>query len=78
MGKRADLNVIDFDRLRISTPHMVNDLPAGGARYLQDADGYDFTFVNGVATRRNGKDTGERPGRLARSTSAQPRSERAA
>ena len=78
MGKRADLNVIDFDRLRISTPHMVNDLPAGGARYLQDAEGYDFTFVNGVATMRDGKDTGERPGRLATSSRAQPQSTQAA
>ena len=77
MGKRADLNSIDFDCLRLSTPHMVSDLPAGGARYLQDAEGYDFTFVNGVATRRDGKDTGERPGRLATSSKA-PQSTQAA
>jgi len=70
-GKRADLNVIDLDRLRLLRPYMVNDLPAGGARYLQDAEGYDFTFVNGVATRRDGKDTGARPGRLKRSEKVQ-------
>jgi N-acyl-D-amino-acid deacylase len=70
VGKRADLNIINFDRLSISAPYMVNDLPAGGARYLQDATGYDFTIVNGVVTRRAGVDTGERPGRLVRSTKA--------
>jgi N-acyl-D-amino-acid deacylase len=69
-GKRADLNIIDFDRLRLLRPYMVNDLPAGGARYLQDAEGYDFTVVNGVITRRDGKDTGARPGRLKRSEKA--------
>ncbi len=78
LGKRADLNIIDFDRLSLLRPYMVHDLPAGGARYLQDADGYDFTLVNGVVTRRDGKDTGARPGRLARSTKTQLHSSRAA
>jgi N-acyl-D-amino-acid deacylase len=78
VGKRADLNIIDFDRLSLSAPYMVNDLPAGGARYLQDADGYDFTIVNGVVTRRGGIDTGERPGRLVRSTKADASASRAA
>jgi N-acyl-D-amino-acid deacylase len=69
-GKRADLNIIDFDNLRLLRPYMINDLPAGGARYLQDAEGYDFTIVNGVVTRRDGKDSGARPGRLKRSEKA--------
>ena len=65
-GKRADINIIDFDNLRINFPHSVKDLPAGGRRLLQSADGYVATIVNGEITRRNGKDTGARPGRLVR------------
>ena len=64
VGKRADLNVIDLGELRLLAPHAVHDLPAGGVRLLQDAVGYDATVVRGVITRRNGADTGERPGRL--------------
>ena len=63
-GMRADLNVIDLGELRLLAPHAVHDLPAGGVRLLQDAVGYDATVVRGVITRRNGADTGERPGRL--------------
>ena len=77
-GKRADLNIIDFDRLRLLRPYMVTDLPAGGARYLQDAEGYDFTLVNGVVTRRDGKDSGARPGRLKRSEKMEHRASQAA
>jgi N-acyl-D-aspartate/D-glutamate deacylase len=44
----------------------VNDLPAGGRRMLQGASGYVATIVNGLITRRDGVDTGERPGRLVR------------
>lgn len=65
-GRRADLNVIDFENLRINFPHSVADLPAGGSRLLQSADGYVATIVKGRITRRNGADTGERPGRLVR------------
>ncbi len=65
-GKRADLNVIDFDRLTLHMPRMAHDLPAGGARLLQDADGYVATVVRGEVTRRHGVDTGARPGRLLR------------
>ena len=63
-GKRADINVIDLGSLRLLAPHAVHDLPAGGVRLLQDAVGYDATVVSGVVTRRHGRDTGERPGRL--------------
>lgn len=66
VGKRADLNVIDFDNLRINAPYEVDDLPAGGRRLLQSAEGYVATIVNGAVTRRNGNDTGQRPGRLVR------------
>ncbi|MFK7895913.1 MAG: amidohydrolase family protein [Myxococcota bacterium] len=66
VGKKADLNVIDFEGLTLHAPRSVNDLPAGGARILQDASGYKATIVNGVVTRRNDQDTGARPGRLVR------------
>lgn len=65
-GKRADINVIDFDNLSIGTPHRVHDLPAGAWRLHQSASGYLATFVNGVMTRWRDSDTGERPGRLLR------------
>ena len=65
-GKQADLNVIDLDRLQLHPPRSVDDLPAGGRRILQDATGYVATIVSGVVTRRDGSDTGARPGRLVR------------
>ncbi len=66
VGKKADLNVIDFDHLQLHAPRSVDDLPAGGRRVLQDATGYVATVVSGVVTRRNDRDTGARPGRLVR------------
>ncbi|MEM9609755.1 MAG: amidohydrolase family protein, partial [Actinomycetota bacterium] len=65
-GRRADLNVIDLDGLRLESPRAVHDLPAGGVRLLQDATGYRMTVVAGEVTRREGRDTGARPGRLVR------------
>jgi N-acyl-D-aspartate/D-glutamate deacylase len=67
VGKRADINVIDFDRLSLGSLEVRRDLPAGGSRILQPASGYLATYVNGVQTRKNDKDTGARPGRLVRS-----------
>ncbi len=66
VGKKADINVIDMDALRLGVPEMVYDLPAGGRRLLQGATGYDATIVSGVVTRLGGADTGARPGRLVR------------
>ncbi len=66
VGRKADLNVIDFDGLTLHAPRSVDDLPAGGRRILQDASGYVATIVSGVVTRRNDRDTGARPGRLVR------------
>ena len=71
-GLRADLNIIDLDELAVGPPYLVRDLPAGGARLIQSAHGYKATFVRGRLTRRNGVDTGERPGRLLRSRGGQP------
>ena len=65
-GKKADLNVIDLDALRLEMPRAARDLPAGGMRLLQDAVGYVATIVSGVVTRRDDIDTGARPGRLVR------------
>ncbi len=65
-GKRADINVINYDALTLYGPKMAHDLPAGGRRLLQEATGYDYTIVAGHITRDHGKDTGERPGRLIR------------
>ncbi len=67
-GKKADVNVIDFDALRLERPGMVWDLPAGGRRLLQRAQGYEATIVSGIVTYRNGEATGALPGRLVRST----------
>jgi N-acyl-D-aspartate/D-glutamate deacylase len=66
VGLRADINVIDFDHLRLHSPWMAHDLPAGGRRLLQEAEGYDYTIVAGEVTRDHGRDTGARPGRLLR------------
>lgn len=66
VGKRADINVFDLDRLGLGKLAVHNDLPAGGSRILQPAQGYLNTFVNGVKTRENDQDTGARPGRLIR------------
>lgn len=71
-GYRADLNVIDFDRLRVHQPELLYDLPAGGRRIVQRADGYRHTFVAGVETYRDGKATGELPGQLIRGPQAAP------
>jgi N-acyl-D-aspartate/D-glutamate deacylase len=66
VGKKADVNVIDLDALSLGVPLMAYDLPAGGNRLIQGASGYDATVVSGVVTRRNGADTGARPGKLLR------------
>ncbi len=66
-GMRADLNIIDFERLQLREPRLVQDLPAGGTRLLQAAQGYVATVVAGEVTRENDTFTGARPGRLIRS-----------
>ncbi|MBW8483986.1 N-acyl-D-amino-acid deacylase family protein [Actinomadura parmotrematis] len=65
-GMRADLNLIDFDRVALRRPETARDLPAGGRRLLQRADGYLATFVAGVQTFADGEHTGALPGRLVR------------
>ena len=65
-GKRADLNLIDFDRLGFDAPRMAYDLPAGGRRLVQKGRGYVATWVAGVQTVAHDEFTGALPGRLLR------------
>ena len=70
-GYKADLNVIDYDRLQVRAPQVVYDLPTGGRRLIQRADGYEATIVSGVTVTRNGEATGA----LARTTRARSTSQ---
>lgn len=70
VGRKADINVIDMDRLTLHLPEIVHDLPAGGRRLHQRATGYDATIVTGEVIRRFDEGTGKRPGKLVRGTRA--------
>ncbi len=72
-GLRADLNLIDYDRLQVGAPEVLYDLPAGGKRMVQRARGYMATFVAGQAVYREGAATGALPGRLVRGPRSAPR-----
>ncbi|WP_176594134.1 amidohydrolase family protein [Sphingobium sp. EM0848] len=65
-GYKADINVIDHSNLMLHSPRVAHDLPAGGRRLHQRAEGYDATIVSGVVTYRHGVPTGQLPGRLVR------------
>jgi N-acyl-D-amino-acid deacylase len=67
VGMRADLNVIDVDRLAELQPTIVSDMPLNGERLMQGADGYDATVCNGVVVSTNDQFTGDRGGRVLRS-----------
>ena len=71
-GYRADLNIIDFDSLRVHAPELRYDLPGGGRRIVQRADGYRHTVVAGVETYASGEATGAFPGRLVRGPQTGP------
>ena len=71
-GMKADMNVIDFDRLRLLPPHMVYDLPSGARRLMQEAEGYVATIVSGEVIYRHGKPTGALPGKLVRGHQPSP------
>jgi N-acyl-D-aspartate/D-glutamate deacylase len=73
-GYRADLNLIDFGALRLHAPEVAHDLPAGGRRLLQRADGYRHTFVSGVEVMTDGVPTGATPGRVVRGAQPSPSS----
>ncbi|MBL8772951.1 MAG: amidohydrolase family protein [Phenylobacterium sp.] len=71
-GYLADLNVIDFDRLRLKVPYMVYDLPTGARRLMQDAEGYRATIKSGQVIYRDGAPQGPLPGRLIRGRQPAP------
>jgi N-acyl-D-aspartate/D-glutamate deacylase len=71
-GYRADVNVIDFDRLRAHRPEVRFDLPAGGKRLVQTADGYVATIAAGAVTYERGVATDALPGRLVRGPQPAP------
>ena len=72
VGCKADLNLLDLSALRLHAPHVVHDLPAGGRRIVQRADGYVATIVSGEVTYRDGVETGALPGRLVRGARSTP------
>jgi N-acyl-D-amino-acid deacylase len=65
-GYKADINVIDYSRLKVHVPHVSYDLPSGGRRVLQRATGYVATFVSGELIVRNDECQPNLPGKLAR------------
>jgi N-acyl-D-aspartate/D-glutamate deacylase len=65
-GQRADVNLIDFDALRLAKPELVHDMPASGRRFVQRVDGYVATLVAGQPLFERGEHTGAMPGRLVR------------
>ena len=73
-GYKADLNVIDLDRVSLHLPEMAYDLPAGGRRLLQRADGYRATIVSGEVVMEDGEPTGALPGQLIRGAQPAPAS----
>ncbi|WP_163765483.1 N-acyl-D-amino-acid deacylase family protein [Mycolicibacterium parafortuitum] len=72
VGYKADLNIIDAEALRLHRPVVVNDLPAGGRRLDQTADGYVATIVSGEVISENGTPTDARPGKLVRGRQPAP------
>ena len=77
-GYRADINVIDFDRLRLHLPEINYDLPAGGRRLMQRATGYTATLVAGDVTYLDGTPTDAKPGKLVRGAQTKPKQKLAA
>ena len=71
-GYKADLNVIDFNRISLRRPSVSVDLPAGGKRLSQKSEGYVATIVSGTVTYRDGVATGTLPGRLVRGAKDAP------
>ena len=72
VGYKADLNVIDHAALRVHKPVITHDLPAGGRRLDQTADGYVATIVTGEVIAENGMPTDARPGKLVRGRKSVP------
>lgn len=71
-GYKADINIVDLKKMQLRKPEVHFDLPAGGRRLMQYADGYVATIVNGVPIYLDGESTGARPGRLVRGSKPKP------
>lgn len=71
-GYKADVNIIDLERLQLHAPEVRHDLPGGGRRLDQRATGYVATIVSGSVIQRNGQETGALPGRVIRGSQASP------
>ena len=71
-GMKADVNVLDIERLNLKAPHKVNDLPGGDSRFIQHCDGVEATFVSGQMIFERGVATGALPGKLVRGMQAAP------
>jgi N-acyl-D-amino-acid deacylase len=71
-GHKADLNVIDLEKLRLRRPEMAYDLPGGARRLLQRAEGYEATILSGELVMQHGDPTGATPGRLLRGAQSAP------
>ncbi len=66
VGQRADINLVDYDALALEAPAMIQDLPAGGQRLMQEARGFMKTLVRGETVIDRDTVTAARPGRLVR------------
>ncbi|HMV46437.1 MAG TPA: amidohydrolase family protein, partial [Blastocatellia bacterium] len=66
VGKKADINVINYEQLRATMPELKRDLPAGGKRFVQRADGFVATIVSGTIAALEDNITDARPGKLVR------------
>jgi N-acyl-D-aspartate/D-glutamate deacylase len=71
-GMKADINILDYDNMRLRPPQIAYDLPAGGKRLLQRTEGIDATIVSGAIVYRHGEATGALPGRLIRGGNVTP------
>ena len=71
-GYKADINIVDLKKMQLRKPEVHFDLPAGGRRLMQYAEGYVATIVNGVPIYLDGESTGARPGRLVRGSKPKP------
>lgn len=76
LGMKADINIIDYDALKMLAPQVRYDLPAGGRRIFQGAHGYRYTIVSGEVIMEDGAETGALPGQLIRGTQSGPDAQR--
>ncbi len=72
VGYKADVNIIDYGAVQVTKPHIVQDLPSGGQRFMQEGKGFRMTMVAGQVIMRDGQPTGTLPGRLVRGQQPAP------